>query len=163
MGDIFVAKSRKYQNRLMYAGIGFIVFGVWTFVKSILTTIQSMSELQELLSQLGDAGIVGRAFVLGVIGFAVALDILIRSYIGLSAISEGHGEKKSFFYVFVTAIFCVIITTMDLSMMFDGERIDLTDISAIIMDFTTCIAGIEILIYSYKLRKLKRIRSTAKS
>ena len=90
---------RRLQDNLTIVGSGIILFGVWTAVKVIGSvfmlkneTITALKEMPNLTEDIPDDIIFYVLIVMSVIFFLI--DILLRSYIGLSAIREGRGSRK---------------------------------------------------------------------
>ena len=97
------AKLRKYEHTLAISGAGVIAFGVWSVIKAVLyflmigpARIGSLFE-DELPSDIRVLGISDKGLGLGIVFivlFILLFDLLLRVYIGGSAIADGRRLKK---------------------------------------------------------------------
>lgn len=109
-------KIRKYQNILVCAGEGSILFGLWAFVRVLMmfTIGEENKQMRRMMEEDGITMLgpeerivfmLAIAIVIAVFGLSM---VLIHLYIGLSAIREGRGTaKKRQFYLLLCAIFFV--------------------------------------------------------
>ena len=98
---------RKTQSNLISAGIGVMVFAMWSFLRSLIYIINGDPGINEAMQEVSKEHIdyPGMRIVL-VAGLliAAAADMLFRFYIGRSAISEGKGNRKSSKYIVLSCI-----------------------------------------------------------
>ncbi|MBQ7677596.1 MAG: hypothetical protein IJT32_05115 [Lachnospiraceae bacterium] len=111
-------KIRKYQNILVCAGEGTILFGLWGFFRVILmfTLGEEKKMLKEAMATFSSqermiSWIAVSAVILVIGGIMVWLHL----YIGLSAIREGHGTGKRKRGFLRLAAFLVVLDFLSVS------------------------------------------------
>lgn len=168
-------KIRHYENTTIIVGVGTIVFSLWTVIKSF-TVLFFRRELvlQEALDQYDELAEIPEPLILGVMAvmifFAMILDLIIRVYVGRSAISEGRGRKKSRVYLFFTLILIAgsistlfnmftpktAIENTELVKALGGE----TSLSSVIIELTSLTMMWEMFFSACRLRKLRKQDNT---
>lgn len=150
------ARIRRHQDILTCSGYAVILFGAWSIVRMIMIKILDPLELDSLVESAGEADDLFRAVVFAVIIIMLAVDLLFRLYIGRSAIKEGSGEKKKLTYVILAAAYAAASIWSDVSYLIRSlaGSTSLEMVGSVIVDLTSCIALLEIVISSLSLRKL---------
>ena len=145
-------KMRRYQNLLTVSGLGVIIFGLWTVLKTILLLFLQ----EDMLDDLPD-GLFYRVLFLTLVGGGLLIDFLIRLFVGLSARAEGFGKKKGYGYI-VVAILIAIASLASLVLIFfdTGDRSILELIVSFIVEATSMIATVELLVAAFTVKKLKK-------
>lgn len=165
---------RKSQNTLIVVGTGTILFGVWTMVKMVgllfLLRDETIADFRSGFSDLdgiSDAGLFWGTVALTFIISAMAL--AARAYIGMSAISEGRGKRRSIVYLLITGIMIVLgIWSLGTDLANMGSREQLgaltasQSLTASIIEATSLIMMTEMVISSLKIRKLTRRKDTGR-
>ena len=144
-------KMRRYQNLLTVSGLGVIIFGLWTVLKTILLLFMQ----EDMLDDLPD-GLFYRVLFFTLIGGVLLIDFLIRLFVGLSARAEGFGKKKGYGYI-VVAILIAIASLASLVLIFfdTADRSILELIVSFIVEGKSKIAPVELLVAAFTVRKLK--------
>ena len=145
-------KMRRYQNLLTVSGLGVIVFGLW----SVLKTILLLFFRKELLADVPDDTLV-RVILFSIIGLILLVDFLLRLFVGLSARDEGYGKKKGYAYI----VFAIVIALGSLASLvmvfFDSNVKSITElIVSVIVEATSLIVVIELLVAAFTVKKLKK-------
>ena len=145
-------KMRRYQNLLTVSGLGVIIFGLWTVLKTILLLFLQ----EDMVDDLPD-GLFYRVLFFTLIGGVLLIDFLIRLFVGLSARAEGFGKKKGYGYI-VVAILIAIASLVSLVLIFFdmGDRSILELIVSFIVEATSMIATVELLVAAFTVKKLKK-------
>ncbi len=145
-------KMRRYQNLLTVSGLGVIIFGLWTVLKTILLLFLQ----EDLVDDLPD-GLFYRVLFFTLIGGVLLIDFLIRLFVGLSARAEGFGKKKGYGYI-VVAILIAIASLASLVLIFfdTADRSILELIVSFIVEATSMIATVELLVAAFTVKKLKK-------
>ena len=145
-------KMRRYQNLLTVSGLGVIIFGLWTVLKTILLLFMQ----EDMLDDLPD-GLFYRVLFFTLIGGVLLIDFLIRLFVGLSARAEGFGKKKGYGYI-VVAILIAIASLASLVLIFfdTADRSILELIVSLIVEATSMIATVELLVAAFTVKKLKK-------
>ena len=146
------ALQNKTEVNLISIGNGVIFFGLWTFLKIILSYF--------LIDSTTTENIQGASYVLLTVivcVFAVFF-ALIHCYIGLSARSEGNGKNKSPVYLIVAGIL-VLLTAA--TIIFEvvaviNSYFSFSMIISIIIDGTSEVFLIELMFNSIKIRKIRK-------
>lgn len=150
------AKTRRLENNLVTLGTGIIAFGLWAFIKLILTVVFLGSAYFEDSPEERRLAVMIATWVIAV------LTLLMYVWLGLSARAEGNGKKKKPVYLFVVGIISVYGFVMILIEVFIiitkfneiGDPFSL--FITIIIDVTRMIFLIELIYSSVTLRKIRR-------
>ena len=159
---------RRSQNTLIVVGTGTILFGIWTMVKMLGTlfilrkeTVDAFRENFEGLADYSDRMIF---WVTAAVTFIImAIAVAVRAYVGLSAISEGRGERKGTLYLILVVIMIAFSATsfganfssVDAPQQL-GAFTSNQSISALIIEATSMIMMIQMVVSALKIRKLTR-------
>lgn len=165
-------RLRKYENALIISGAGVIAFSIWSIVKAVVYFLLSpLNEFSQLMSKdemtgLYDAGISERTvdyFLLVAILVFLSFDLIIRLYVGTSAIADGGRQKKKGVAYIVLAVLVgmgllssLITETMDL--ISGQERNNIFDRSSVslIVELTSLLAMIEMIHAAIMVRRLRK-------
>lgn len=162
-------KIRKSQNTLIVVGTGTILFGIWTALKMIGSLFMLKKETVEAMRKLAAGGFDQNtdqqvfAVTLGIALFATLILLFLRTFIGLSALAEGRGQRKNRSYLLV-AVLMIIATVLSFGFNFfsvTGEKAygaltPDTSFSGMIIELTSFIMLIEMVISAIRIRKLNR-------
>lgn len=150
------AKTRRLENNLVTLGTGIIAFGLWAFIKLILTVVFLGSAYFEDSPEERRLAVMIATWVIAV------LTLLMYVWLGLSARAEGNGKKKKPVYLFVVGIISVYGFVMILIEVFlmitKFNKIDdpFSLFITIIIDVTRMIFLIELIYSSVTLRKIRK-------
>ncbi|MDO4870254.1 MAG: hypothetical protein Q4A65_08240 [Bacillota bacterium] len=144
---------RRDRNTLMIVGAGVIIFCLWSILKDIgLILIHPTALIGPDLSVIP---IITATVVL-------SIDIVIRLYVGTSAIREGRGEKQSRKYIRLTyllilgSLVALIVYALMPVMLVEGvislSDVDATPLASVIVEFTSLIMMVQL------VRAAKRIK-----
>jgi len=145
-------KMRRYQNLLTVSGLGMIVFALWSVLKTILLFCFN----EKLLAEVPDDTLF-RVVLFSIIGVILLFDFLMRLFVGLSARAEGFGKKKGNAYI-VVAVLIALGSLASLVMIFFDSSIQsiIELIVSVIVEATSLIVVIELLVAAYTVKKLKK-------
>ncbi len=150
------AKKRRLENNLVTLGTGIIAFGLWAFIKLLLTVFFLGN------AYFKDTAEEDRLAALIVTLVVAVLMLLMYVWLGLSARAEGKGKKKNPFYLIVVGLISLFnIVTIPLSILyllteFNEIEDPLTVFVTIIIDVTTMIFLIQLIYSSVLLRKIRK-------
>lgn len=150
------AKKRRLENNLVTLGTGIIAFGLWAFIKLLLTVFFLGN------AYFKDTAEEDRLAALIVTLVVAVLMLLLYVWLGLSARAEGKGKKKNPFYLIVVGLISLFnIVTISLSILyllteFNEIEDPLTVFVTIIIDVTTMIFLIQLIYSSVLLRKIRK-------
>ena len=150
------AKKRRLENNLVTLGTGIIAFGLWAFIKLLLTVFFLGN------AYFKDTAKEDRLAALIVTLVVAVLMLLMYVWLGLSARAEGKGKKKNPFYLIVVGLISLFnIVTIPLSILyllteFNEIEDPLTVFVTIIIDVTTMIFLIQLIYSSVLLRKIRK-------
>ncbi len=170
-------KLRKCENNLVIVGMGIMIFGLWNVAKFFSIMFFNKSYLiDEMQNEMSNNPDTANLQVNGDILFLILLFmffaifsimILSRLYIGFSAISVGKNKRKRFLYIplsIIYTILCFIDTIVEFYICFfysdtDSFTLEVTEspIISIIIELTSAIMFIELIINSIRVRKLRKI------
>lgn len=149
-------QKRKLEVNLSTLGTGVILFGLWTFIKYALSYVLFGTEFDEAVTA-------EKLLILNIItwGFVV-IALLIQCYIGFSARAEGKGKHKGIFYLILTAIellLSAISVAIEIAVLFTYHSEIFSLIVTLVIDVTSMVFLAEVLIYSVKLRRLRKAQA----
>ncbi len=104
---------RRYQNLLVCVGSGVITFGIWSVIKVIMTMVRDKDEWLEFMEYIFGPEYAGAGMFILILasGIVIAIDLIIRLYIGSSARKDGFGRRNGKRRVYlVLAIILAIFT-----------------------------------------------------
>lgn len=150
------AKTRRLENNLVTLGTGIIAFGLWAFIKLLLTVFfLGNTYFKDTAKEDRLAALIATVVV-------AVLMLLIYVWLGLSARAEGKGKKKNPFYLIVVGLISLFnIVTIPLSILyllteFNEIEDPLTVFVTIIIDVTRIIFLIQLIYSSVLLRKIRK-------
>ncbi len=142
------AKENKTEVNLITIGTGVIFFGLWTFIKFMLSYFLADDRINN-----NDSG------VIYVFTFVFALFLaFLHCYIGLSARAEGNGKKKSPVYIVVAGILVFLINlfiVIEIFLIFTSE-FTFSLIISVIIDTTSMVFLVELIVNSIKIRQIRK-------
>ena len=162
-------RLRKAQNTLMVVGSGTILFSLWSLFRMAASFFmlrnETMAALREWIHMDDielEEDMVLAVLIIVIAALSVAL-IAIRAYVGLSAIAEGRGRKKSRLYL-VLAFFMIVssvISVKDIffppnNVMLTGAFAQDNSLSTIIIELTSSVMLLEMIVSAFTVRKLRR-------
>lgn len=165
---------RRSKDTLIVVGAGTVIFGIWTLVKMLSLLIIFRKETVEAVLDITGPleGVSDRftfwAFTL-IFTIMMAAVLSVRTYVGLSAIAEGRGKKRRKLYIFLASLmvifsaytFCSSFFTLDAPEQF-GPLTRNQSISALIIDATSMIMLVQMIVSALKIRKLTGTERNAK-
>ena len=173
-------KARRSQNTLIIVGTGIIVFSIWTLIKTVGMTLMNWTDiLTELRSVQGldDPSISDTAlFTILMIVLLIYLGggILLRLFVGLSAIAEGLGKRRSILYILAAAFMiwssfsgCLI----SIAGLLSGETAEESSIilqnrpsvSAMIIELTSLIMMVQMVVSAIRIRWFRKTAAPGKT
>ena len=159
---------------LVISGVGVIAFGIWSIIKAVLyialipveqlTETEMNAELQEM-QELGMTDRGTGYLIAGIILLILVVDFLVRLYIGKSAFADGRRlRRKSSAYIVMAVILSSFLFLSMISRavslgsahgsMWTESASFAGDVS-IIIDMTSMLALIEMIIAAEMVRKLR--------
>ena len=160
---------RRSQNNLIVVGTGTILFSVWTAIKMLGTLFLLRDETVAAARRfvdgsdaaVSDTSIFYALLVVTIIG--LLLFVGIRTYVGLSAVSEGRGRRKGKGYlilavIMITISFLGVITIKigtDSQESFGAFTIN-SSLSSFIIELTSMVMLAGMVFSAVRLRKAQR-------
>ena len=154
------AKLRRQQSILFISGIAFIALGAWSIVKTFMVFLIDPSELvQHILERVDSAELHSTDPVNFFIAILIMLtiELVLRVFVGLSAISESRGKNRIGYVVI--ALFLTagnIMSTARLVIEFGDPTTLLDNIVPGIIDLTTMVAIADMSIAAIRVKLLRR-------
>ena len=149
-------RLRKNQNTLVAIGWGVIAFGIWSVIKGVLGAALNTENMTELSRQ----GTPALAAFWVMLGIALLIDLLLRMYVGRSAIREGKGEKKRWGYIVFALLMALTSTALTaVSVYFvarNGTESVVQLAATMIVELTSVITLLELVFSAVKVRRLSR-------
>ena len=121
--DPLQSKLKKYESILVISGLGVIAFGLWSIIRAgiyyflyplEITDYLEQADIDEMMDAGREAGInldtdimaTGLTVLLFVV---MAIDLLLRVYVGLSARAYGRGRRRRGFYIVIVWIMVIFM------------------------------------------------------
>lgn len=146
---------RRSRDKLVIAGTGFCIFGLWGIIKTVMDFILNREEIKETLNVSGAMMILIFAVTLFIMLIVVALHL----FVGFSARSEGLYCKKHIVYL-IFAVIMGLFYILSIASAFQDLIIDdfhlLQFIVSVMMNLTAVITIAEIIIESVKSKRLSK-------
>lgn len=172
--DIDHILIRRSQNTLIVVGMGTILFSVWTVVKTLgsffLLKDESVAVVKKAAGESGVALSDQQVFyvVLVVMVLFLILFLAARTFVGMSAISEGRGLRRRYGYLILASIMIILNIASFVTSFFSTrsqESISVftndTSLSALIIELTSMIMLVELVYSAIRIRKVrKRVRQS---
>ena len=168
-------RLRKYENTLTVSGVAVIAFGLWSIIKSglyfitgnvdILSAFEMEDDIQGLEEFMGTRGahILADAIALGVLFAFLSVDVLIRIYVGRSAVLDGRRVKKgNVLYVVFAFILIVPLATSFITEFIprENQAVSTSELDMVIasqlLDATSLAALLEMVFASIQVRRLRK-------
>lgn len=150
--------QRKYSNRLKMAGRAIIIFGLWSSLQVLILFFLNQESLLTLIYEaLKEEGVDNSALytILIIVAILVlGIPFLINLYMGLSAMSEAKGKKKTPVYL-VICVLSFIVSFVSIFMSDLSDYLELA-IASLVVDVTFCIACIDVVYSAIRLRRCKK-------
>ena len=157
-------KLRKYQNLLVEAGTGMILFAIWGVAKVNLYLGLSAYPMEELHRVAVEFGIDEKfflTFMLVLVASLLIFQLCIHFYIGFSAIAEGRGKRKSWLYLVV--LFVLFLTSIQtnwqafgVNLILAGEAISPNMITGICVELVSAYVMLELLFSGIRVKVMRR-------
>ena len=148
------AKTRRLQDTLTIAGSAVIAFSVWSLAKiGLFLSLVDESVLRQLLG-IDDSSLALTVYAL--LGIIALIDLGLRAFVGLSARAEGHGKKKSPFYLFVAAIVAIAnaASLFAIAMSTSYASTSLSMVVSTVIEVTAIAALVLVMVSSIRLRRM---------
>lgn len=151
-------KLRRYQNTLVIAGTGVIVFGIWSVVKVILAIFLMPPWYEELLKSARENQ-VDIQMIKWFLVIMPVLSLLLRLYVGGSARAEGLGRRSGRGYLAVGILLSLFAL---LNLIYDGAVFDLAaddlvdQVAQTLLDLTSLSALLEVIVSGFRVKTLAR-------
>ena len=156
---------RKNQNILHSIGTGIIIMSAWSVLKALsmmLIDPSKMSEGIQGLTSVEGVTLSEHAAMILMVCMTIAItniDLLIRLYVGSSAIAVSKGRKRGIAYV-VWSCLLIMISVLTLCLMcaalyqdFSSMEDSGVSISSVIIELTSLVMLIEMLVVSFRLKR----------
>lgn len=147
-------KVRRVQGLLYTSGVGIILFSIWTGLRGIESLFEIWNELsQEHGTELENTviNIILCLFIFAVLMFFTFMYV----YIGKTAIDVSCGKQKGNMYIVWSVLLNILSWSLYISQFAHGEMFELKTIVYIIIDLTSNIILIEVIVFSLLLKKMR--------
>lgn len=150
------AYIRRNESLLIYSGMATIVFGFWNIAKVFMLRFMDPKKMIKFMNidmEIDETLLLNIGF--GVVLFFLILGMGIRLFVGLRAIEEGRGKKRSISYIVLAVIqVCAGLYSAMSNLLNYHEWIDYTEqFTTVILEITSCFAYFGIIIAAIRLRR----------
>lgn len=154
---------RKYQNTLVISGTALIIFGVWSIMKAAFLLMIPNTSMTTLFPDLkGAARTAAQHTAIAAIFIALAVNLILRIYLGRTAIRKGRGdlpgvERRSTIvlsWVFVAGSVVTFIVIYEL--FFNSDMMLENLVTDFLVEVTSLTATIDLMRAAYHVRALEK-------
>lgn len=164
MDDGVILKERRYKTDLKISGLGYVAFGVWSFIKFL---IQVTADYSVVFSSVSDVDIYSPLFM----GIMIAVCVILFSFIiplyifvGLSAIRYANGKKQLRIFP-VIVIVLIIISFLEIPTYIEEimnlDNLLMTNAASLLLQLTSIFVLFDMLRCTFGLRKIRKARAEA--
>ena len=150
---------RKAQDTLKIAGQGVIAFGLWSTAKSVLySMLQWDSIVEKTMMDAEHARTFAVVAYIVVMAIILGFEIMIRLYIGRSAVSESRGKRKNSAYI----VLALTLSTLSLTFLIiaalisEGAASPVDYAKSIVVEATSVFTSLELCTSAIRIRKLRK-------
>ena len=159
---------RRACSTLVSVGRGVLIFMVWSVVKTLGIILINRRQLMESIRngiEAAGGGTVSDGVIYGLIASVLAGYLLavlaFRTYISVSAISEGRGRQVFFLYIPLSILYIVneVLTFITGFLAFTGAAggEESTSLAALLIELTSFILLIQMVSSARKVRRYKKM------
>lgn len=147
-------KVRRVQGLLHTSGVGVILFSIWAGLRGIESLFEIWNELcQEHGTEPVNTAI---SIILCLFIFAMLMFFtFMHVYIGKTAIDVSCGKKKSNRYIVLSVLLIILSWSSYILQFAYGEMFEVKTLVYIIIDLTSNIILIEVIVFSLLLKKMR--------
>lgn len=147
-------KVRRVQGLLYTSGVGIILFSIWTGLRGIESLFEIWNELSRESGPEPENTAIN--IILCLLIFAILMFFtFLYVYIGKTAIDVSYGKKKGNMYIVLSVLLSLISWSLYISQFVHGEMFEVKTLVYIIIDLTSNIILIEVIVFSLLLKKMK--------
>lgn len=150
-------KIRKCRSVLVYAGIGTMIFAVWSVIKLALLFIFDSEDSQKLLDALEVQQEIRIPIEIATVIF-MALGALVFFFVGKAAVREGKGRKRGFGYIVFACVLAAVVL-LGIIEEFSTETVRISayeTIGSALIDISSLIALCDIIYYGIRLKTAEK-------
>ena len=153
-------RLRRYKKELYTTGMGYILFGIWSVLKVIMSVFLGELMLENVFpreeSDPQEYMIIRIVYTLFI--FIVALVVfLIHLRVGLGAIKASRGAKKSRYLILAVILLVInIISLRGYSFRNNGGEISDTQVASFLVDITVTMLLVGMCWSDHMMRKLTK-------
>ena len=153
-------KIRKYSHDIYISGLGVVILGFWSLVKTVLLITAGTIQSYNFDDYEGVAKIIGITLFWIFLAIASGFVLIIHLFIGVNAMKVGRGErrKKRFLIVcFLLMLFTILEIPGYFIHVMTDETID-TVLASVIVNLTMIYLLGDILYSNKQISKLKNYK-----
>lgn len=154
-------KINHLKHNIYISGLGVVLMGFWNVIKVFITLNVGAERFQKdaIIADIPD----DEKWIFYLISYAIllvlsAIVVLFHNFIGLNAMRRAKGKRFRKSYIFVAIVFLVVVITgipSYFTNIKDLKNID-SVIAAAIVDLTLIFILGDIIISSFKLKKIEK-------
>ena len=144
-------KVRRVQGLLYTSGVGIILFSIWTGLRGIESLFEIWNELSRESGPEPENTVINIILCLFIFATLMFFTFLYV-YIGKTAIDVSYGKKKGNMYIVLSVLLNLISWSLYISQFAHGELFEVKTLIYIIIDLTSNIILIEVIVFSLLLK-----------
>ena len=156
-------RLRKIQDHLTGSGRGYILFGLWSVLKSFMLMTMDREMAQQMIEYSNTENISEGFMMVSMVISFLLLSIVVMSVhfgIGLGAVRYSKGKRKKTSYLFF-AVVALIINVMFLVLYFIlpaklNAPLSDTSIASFLMDLTVSFILFDIICSTVRIKRLRK-------
>ena len=164
MDDVVIIKERRLKTDLKISGLGYVAFGIWSFIKFL---IQVTADYSVMFSSVSDVDIYSPLFMgiliaISAIVFAIVIPLYL--YIGLSAMRYANGKKQLRIFPAIIVVL-MIISVLEIPAYIEEilklDNMLMANTASLLLQLTSIFVLFDMLRCTLGLRKIRKARAEA--
>lgn len=150
-------RLRRNQDTLIIVGTGVIIFELWSLLKAVFTLLLRAGDLYEMIME--ESSLEARIVVVGIIVVVLLIDLILRLFVGMSAIAVGRGKKSRFVFVAAALILAFLsawVVTAQVIGFVKGEDLSLTSQVSAVVELTSLVTLTQLINSAMAIRGIRR-------
>lgn len=147
-------RTRKYENRLLIGSAGVFVFGIWSFLKTLIYCMFRFEYFEQLIDR--SLSEIERTVIIVIILMFMLLDVLFRFYIRKRAVYEAKGTRTGYVYIFF-AIILFLLSCLSLRTFFIDYESVMDLFANVVTELTSVFFTLELIISAFLVKRYHRM------
>lgn len=153
------AQLRRSCSVLEICGKGTLILILWSLARFLMTVSMEDTAVAYMRDQIDSSGAINDFEYWIIFLILAAMIIAVYAFVSVQAIAESKGKKRGYIYLIVCVILLIssVWSVLDVFTDFGVYSSILDDITSFLFNIISIIIELCVIIYSLKIKKLKKI------